>query len=95
MHRFSAACGTSRVECSLADRVVTLQLEVELDNLAQLEAFSAQIPPQAHKAWSQRAQVCLAKLFFNCYSKRFCQSLRAFRSNMPAFGSKTAALASC
>ncbi|KAL0045455.1 hypothetical protein WJX82_007122 [Trebouxia sp. C0006] len=33
-----------------------LELEVELDNLAELEAFWGQIPPQAHKAWSQRAQ---------------------------------------
>ena len=59
-HRCSAACTMSRVECLRADRVVILQLEVELDNLAQLEAFWAQIPPQAHKAWSQRAQVCFA-----------------------------------
>lgn len=34
-----------------------VQLEIELDNLAQLETFWGQIPPQAHKAWSQRAQV--------------------------------------
>lgn len=34
-----------------------MQLEVELDNLAELEAFWGQIPSQAHKAWSQRAQV--------------------------------------
>lgn len=33
-----------------------LELEVELDNLAELEAFWGQIPSQAHKAWSQRAQ---------------------------------------
>lgn len=33
-----------------------LELEVGLDSLAQLETFWGQIPPQAHKAWSQRAQ---------------------------------------
>lgn len=33
-----------------------LELEVELGNLAELEAFWGQIPSQAHKAWSQRAQ---------------------------------------
>lgn len=34
-----------------------VQLEIEVDNLAQLEAFWGQISPQAHKAWGQRAQV--------------------------------------
>ena len=34
-----------------------VQLEIEVDNLAQLEAFWGQIPSQAHKAWGQRAQV--------------------------------------
>lgn len=34
-----------------------LQLEIEVENLAQLEAFWGRIPPQAHKAWGQRAQV--------------------------------------
>lgn len=34
-----------------------VQLEIEVDNLAQLESFWGQIPPQAHKAWGQRAQV--------------------------------------
>ena len=34
-----------------------MQLEVELESLAQLETLWSQIPPQAHKAWSQRAQV--------------------------------------
>ena len=34
-----------------------VQLEIEVDSLAQLEAFWGQISPQAHKAWSQRAQV--------------------------------------
>lgn len=33
-----------------------LELEIELDSLAQLESFWGQIAPQAHKAWSQRAQ---------------------------------------
>ena len=37
--------------------MIGMQLEIEVDNLAQLEAFWGQIPPQAHKAWSQRAQV--------------------------------------
>ncbi|KAA6424096.1 MAG: hypothetical protein FRX49_06055 [Trebouxia sp. A1-2] len=32
------------------------QAEIELDNLAELETFWGQIPSQAHKAWSQRAQ---------------------------------------
>ena len=42
-----------------------MQLEIELDSLAQLESFWGQIPPRAHKAWSQRAQVssvCLLRL---------------------------------
>ena len=34
-----------------------LQLEIEVDNVAQLETFWGRIPPQAHKAWGQRAQV--------------------------------------
>ena len=34
-----------------------MQLEVEFDTLAELEHFWAAIPPQDHKAWSQRAQV--------------------------------------
>ncbi|KAL3143443.1 hypothetical protein ABBQ38_002260 [Trebouxia sp. C0009 RCD-2024] len=33
-----------------------LELEIEVDSLTQLETFWGQIPPQAHKAWSQRAQ---------------------------------------
>ncbi|KAL0039602.1 hypothetical protein WJX77_003110 [Trebouxia sp. C0004] len=33
-----------------------LEAEVELGNLAELEAFWGQVPSQAHKAWSQRAQ---------------------------------------
>ena len=43
----------------LADTVdVCMQLEVEFNTLAELELFWAAIPPQDHKAWSQRAQVC-------------------------------------
>ena len=34
-----------------------MQLEIELDSLAQLEAFWGQLPPREHKAWSERAQV--------------------------------------
>ena len=34
-----------------------MQLEVEFDTLAELEHFWSAIPPQDHKAWSQRAQV--------------------------------------
>ncbi|CAK0783226.1 hypothetical protein CVIRNUC_006425 [Coccomyxa viridis] len=33
-----------------------IELEVEFDTLAELEHFWAAIPPQDHKAWSQRAQ---------------------------------------
>ena len=40
-----------------------VQLEIELDSLAQLESFWGQIAPQAHKAWSQRAQVCTQAVF--------------------------------
>ena len=35
------------------------QLEVEFPTLARLEAFWAAIPPEEHKAWSQRLQVLL------------------------------------
>ena len=33
-----------------------LQLEVVFDSMAELEAFWAAIPPDRHRAWSQRAQ---------------------------------------
>ncbi|CAL5220910.1 g3005 [Coccomyxa viridis] len=33
-----------------------LELEVDFSTLAELEQFWASIPPQDHKAWSQRAQ---------------------------------------
>jgi len=36
---------------------VGVQLEVEFDSLAELEQFWAAVPPDAHRAWSQRAQV--------------------------------------
>lgn len=36
---------------------VCTQLEVEFGTIAELEQFWANIPPQDHKAWSQRAQV--------------------------------------
>lgn len=36
---------------------VTAQLEVEFEGLAELEQFWAAIPPEQHRAWSQRAQV--------------------------------------
>ncbi len=34
-----------------------MQLEVEFESLAELEQFWAAVPPDAHRAWSQRAQV--------------------------------------
>ena len=34
-----------------------MQLEVEFETLALLEAFWAAIPSVQHKAWSQRARV--------------------------------------
>lgn len=32
------------------------QLEVAFDSMAELEAFWDAIPPERHRAWSQRAQ---------------------------------------
>ena len=34
-----------------------MQLEVDFESLAELERFWAAIPPEQHRAWSQRAQV--------------------------------------
>lgn len=33
-----------------------VQLEVAFDSIAELEGFWAAIPPERHRAWSQRAQ---------------------------------------
>lgn len=38
-----------------------LELEVEFASFAELEEFWASIPPEEHRAWSQRMQVGLAK----------------------------------
>ena len=38
---------------------VPAQLEVEFESLAELEQFWAAIPPELHRAWSQRAQARL------------------------------------
>lgn len=63
--------------------VVCLQLEVEFATLAELEQFWAKIPPQEHKAWSQRAQVLDAPglLYSSC--------VRSFKIQ-PVVGSITA-----
>lgn len=58
---FLAACmGSFMYGCDVS---YCVQLEIELDSLAQLESFWGQIAPQAHKAWSQRAQVCTQAVF--------------------------------
>lgn len=38
-----------------------LQLEVEFESFAELEAFWAAIPPAEHKQWSARMQVRLGR----------------------------------
>ena len=41
------------------------QLEVEFESLAELEQFWAAIPPELHRAWSQRAQAGLCRQLFD------------------------------
>ena len=45
---------------------VSAQLEVEFESLAELEQFWAAIPPELHRAWSQRAQAWLCRPLGDC-----------------------------
>jgi hypothetical protein len=42
--------------CCLCHGVWTVQLEVAFDSMVELDAFWSAIPPERHRAWSQRAQ---------------------------------------
>ena len=42
--------------CCHVDGVWSMQLEVAFDSMVELDAFWSAIPPERHRAWSQRAQ---------------------------------------
>lgn len=56
-HGDSQQCGDSLQHLpALPTRSTDAQLEVAFDSMAELEAFWGAIPPERHRAWSQRAQ---------------------------------------
>ena len=46
-----------RLPLDLHDTCIAQQMEVDFETLTDLEGFWGSIPPEAHKAWSQRMQV--------------------------------------
>ena len=79
--------GSSAATCKKTHMLpMHLQLEVEFENLADLESFWARIPPQDHKAWSQRAQVWVPLLCIRLHSFQTGSMAKCIIRDLPSTG---------